>query len=173
MEPGLGIDDHRETRETAERRLAFIELEVRQQLVGRRRRRDWDRRRAFGLQIAAIALSATVTVLLGLKVAEPLDRWLANTALGLGALTTVLAAWGSFYSHRTLWIQRAETVHRLGMLERRLAYHRTGLGAEPPDPAEVDAFFAEYEELVQNDHESWVRIRQIEGLGPSAGAIGA
>ncbi|MCU7822031.1 SLATT domain-containing protein [Kitasatospora sp. DSM 101779] len=143
----------------ARRQLAFVEEEVRSQLRIRTRRRDADRRRAFGLQISTVSLSAVITVLLGVQVGEPARQWLSDVALGLGAAITVLAAWQAFFSHRALWLQRSDTVHRLTALERRLVFHRAGLAEAEPDPAQVAEFLAAYEEIVQADHDSWTRVR--------------
>ncbi|MFD9127653.1 SLATT domain-containing protein [Kitasatospora sp. NPDC059571] len=150
----------------ARRRFEFIEQEVRSQLVGRRRRRDRDRGTAFTLQVATVGLSAAITVLLGIQVGGAARQWLSDTALGLGALITVLAAWQAFFAHRALWIQRADTVHRLEALERRIAYYRIGLGEDAPEPARADEFLAEYERIARLDHESWSRIRQAADPQP-------
>ncbi|MFG2824321.1 DUF4231 domain-containing protein [Kitasatospora sp. NPDC048365] len=145
------------------RQLAYLEQLVRAELVERRRRRDWDRRRAFTLQLATVTLSALITVLLGVKVSTGAEQWLANVALALGALVTVLAAWATFFSYRTVWIQRADTVHRLTTLARSIDYLRAGLGEEPPAAEDVDRVHAEFEEIARGDHEAWIRIRQAEG----------
>ncbi|MEU2626778.1 SLATT domain-containing protein [Kitasatospora sp. NPDC007106] len=143
------------------RQLAFVEAEVHSQLRIRTRRRDTDRRRAFGLQISTVSLSAVITVLLGVQVGQPARQWLSDVALGLGAAITVLAAWQAFFSHRALWLQRSDTVHRLAALERRLAFHRAGLAGAEPEPAQVAEFLAAYEEIVQADHDSWTRVRSV------------
>jgi hypothetical protein len=67
----------------------------------------------FFFQLAAVSLSAAITVLLGLRVAAPWQGRLANAALVLGALLTVLSAADAFYQHRSLWIIRATTRNRL------------------------------------------------------------
>ncbi|WP_030276486.1 SLATT domain-containing protein [Streptomyces sp. NRRL B-24484] len=141
------------------RQLAFVEQEVRSELRIRTRRRDADRRRAFALQISTVGLSAVITVLLGVQVGEPTRQWLSDVALGLGAAITVLAAWQAFFSHRALWLQRSDTVHRLAALERRLAFHRAGPAGADPEPAQVAEFLAAYEEIVQADHDAWARVR--------------
>jgi hypothetical protein len=150
------------------RQLDFVEREVRSQLVGRRRRRDLDRRTAFALQLATVSLSAAITVLLGVRVDGAAREWLADSALGLGALITVLAAWQAFFGHRTLWIQRSETVHRLEELETRIAYHRVGLGGAAPEADQVAGFLAEYQRIARLDHEAWARIRQASDPQPVA-----
>ncbi|MEV4557142.1 SLATT domain-containing protein [Kitasatospora sp. NPDC049285] len=149
----------------AERQLAWLETELDAELVERRRRRDWDRGRALTLQLATVGLSALVTVLLGLKVAEPAARVLADVALVVGALVTVLAAWAAFFSYRNLWIQRADTVHRLAVLRRRLTLLRAETGGAAPDPVRAAELIDEYHRVLQEAHESWVRLRQTE-TGP-------
>jgi len=80
-----------------------------------------------------------------------------------GALVTVLAAWAAFFGYRTLWIQRADTVHRLASVRRRLALLRAECGDGVPDPERVTALVEEYLRILDEDHESWVRLRQSGG----------
>ena len=93
-------------------------------LFWRRRRRD--KRKAFGLQMATVTLSATVTVLLGLRTSDATRTRLLNIALGLGALITVLAAAEAFFTHRRLWVLRTTTVRRLETLSRHVDFHTAG-----------------------------------------------
>ncbi|MFD7642343.1 DUF4231 domain-containing protein [Kitasatospora sp. NPDC059795] len=144
----------------AQRKLAWLETEIGGELKERRRRRDWDRRRALSLQLATVSLSALITVLLGLKVDQPLADRLAGTALACGALVTVLAAWAAFFGYRTLWIQRTETVQRLSTLRRRLDLLKAECGDTPADPAQVAELVEEYQRILADDHDSWVRLRQ-------------
>ncbi|RKE19801.1 SLATT domain-containing protein [Streptomyces sp. TLI_171] len=151
----------------AQRKLAWLETELAAELKERRRRRDWDRRRALTLQMATVSLSALVTVLLGLKVGEPSATRFADAALVSGALVTVLAAWAAFFGYRTLWIQRSDTVHRLTSLRRRLALLKAEYGEAVPDPVRLAALIDEYQAILEDDHDSWVRLRQSE-VGGSA-----
>ncbi|MFD8481218.1 SLATT domain-containing protein [Kitasatospora sp. NPDC059673] len=144
----------------AQRKLEWLGVELDRELVERRRRRDWDRRRALSLQLATVSLSALVTVLLGLKVGEPLASQLADVALMCGALVTVLAAWAAFFGYRTLWIQRSDTVHRLTSLRRRLALMRAEYGDAAPEPVRVTLLVDEYQVILEDDHDSWVRLRR-------------
>ncbi|MFD8594755.1 SLATT domain-containing protein [Kitasatospora sp. NPDC059646] len=156
------MDDERAA---AQRKLAWLEAELGDELVERRRRRDWDRRRALTLQLATVSLSALVTVLLGLKVGGPMADRLADAALVCGALVTVLAAWAAFFGYRTLWIQRADTVHRLTSLRRRVTLLKAEHGDAVPEPDRVAALVDEYQRILEDDHDSWVRLRQSEGGG--------
>ncbi|MFJ1752956.1 SLATT domain-containing protein [Kitasatospora sp. NPDC088134] len=148
-----------------QRKLAWLEVELDAELKERRRRRDWDRRRALTLQMATVSLSALVTVLLGLKVGEPAARRFADAALVSGALVTVLAAWAAFFGYRTLWIQRSDTVHRLTSLRRRLALLKAEYGPAVPEPSRLAPLIDEYQRIIEDDHDSWVRLRQSEAGG--------
>src|SRR5215471_1247834 len=75
-----------------------------------KRRRD--KRKAFRLKMGAAVLAASITVLLGLKVASETEAILKNVALFAGALVAVLNAWDAFYDHRSLWVKRTAIVAR-------------------------------------------------------------
>jgi ABC-type multidrug transport system fused ATPase/permease subunit len=145
-----------------EQRVAFLrtELDRQQQRFAHRRRRD--KRKSFVLQMATVALSATITVLLGLRVAAGLQRTLANIALVLGALVTVLAAMEAFFNHRGLWVSRTVTVRRLEELRRQTDYQLAGLADGEVQPAIVDGLLARLEEIVADDQQAWLRLRSTE-----------
>jgi hypothetical protein len=145
-----------------EGRVGFLraELDRQQQRFGRRRRRD--KRKAFALQVATVVLSATITVLLGLRVDTGLQRTLANVALGLGALVTVLAAMEAFFSHRGLWVARTVTVRRLEELRRQADYQLAGLADGEAPPAVVDGLLGRLEQIIADDQQAWLRLRATE-----------
>jgi hypothetical protein len=145
-----------------EERVAFLraELDRQQQRFARRRRRD--KRKSFALQMATVTLSATITVLLGLRVAAGLQRTLANLALGLGALVTVLAAMEAFFNHRGLWVTRTITVRRLEELRRQTDYQLAGLADGEAPPEVVDGLLARLEQIVADDQQAWLRLRSTE-----------
>lgn len=150
-------------------RLGYVERVVRGELRWRGRRRDLDRRKAFGLQMATVSLSAVITVLLGVRGADPIRDWLADGALTLGALVTVLAAWSAFYSHRELWLQRSDTVHRLEALARDIEFYRAGPAGQEPESAAAARFMDEYRRIADLDHEDWKRVRRAQPAPPSGG----
>jgi hypothetical protein len=143
-------------------RVAFLraELDREQQRFARRRRRD--KRKAFALQMATVTLSATITVLLGLRVDAGVQRALANVALALGALVTVLAAMEAFFNHRGLWISRTVTVRRLEELRRQVNYRLAVLGDGEVDPEVVDDLLARLDQIVMDDQQAWLRLRSVE-----------
>src|SRR4051812_42614153 len=76
--------------------LTWLHDELGRELAAYRRRRKRDKRKAFSLQMATVTLSATITVLLGLRAAGAIQQRLADIALILGATITVLAAGEAF-----------------------------------------------------------------------------
>ena len=141
-------------------RWQYLREQTAHQLAVYRRRRRRDKRKAFGLRLAAVSLSATVTALVGLRTANAAAQpWLLNTALVLGALGTVLTSIDGFFDHRRLWVLRTATVRRLEVLERRIALHDVG-GAEQHD---LQACLALLEEIVADDQRAWARMRDTDG----------
>src|ERR1700691_3826221 len=114
--------------------------EVDRQLALCERGRRRDKRKAFGLQMATVTLSATITVLLGLRTSDATRTWLLNIALVLGALITVLAAAEAFFTHRRLWVLRTATVRRLETLSRHVAFYTVGAGGRPAAAARLTSF---------------------------------
>jgi Protein of unknown function (DUF4231) len=143
-------------------RVTFLraELDRQQQRFVRRRRRD--KRKSFALQMATVALSAAITVLLGLRVNDGLQRHLANVALVLGALVTVLAAMEAFFNHHGLWVTRTVTVRKLEELRRQAEYQLAGLSDGEIQPQVVNALLARLNQIVADDQQAWLRLRSID-----------
>lgn len=141
-------------------KMAWLHGELDQQVTVYRRRRRRDKRKAFALQMATVTLSATITVLLGLRVTGNVQQTLADIALALGALITVLAAAEAFFAHRGLWILRTETVRNLEALRRHIAYYESGLDGTPAGSGDVDRYQAELDQILAADHVVWQRLRQ-------------
>lgn len=141
-------------------RWRFVRGEVDRQLAlfGRRRRRD--KRKAFGLQMATVTLSATITVLLGLRTSDATRTWLLNIALVIGALITVLAAAEAFFTHRRLWVLRTATVRRLETLSRHVDFHAAGVGMQATDAGALDACMTELDSIIADDQKGWQHLHE-------------
>jgi len=136
------------------------ELEKQIKKFGKRRKRD--KRKAFGLKVSTVVLSATITVLLGLRnFSHDAEAVFANIALGLGALVTVLAAIDAFFTHRGLWILRTKTVRQLEAISSDLEYYKCGLTGEP-EAAQVDKFHERLCLAIKQDLEAWDKLRAGE-----------
>src|SRR4051812_43999899 len=165
-------------------RLTWLHRELDRQLAAYRRRRRRDKRKSFGLQMATVTLSATITLLLGVRAPgtpqdpppdiprpppRPARPRLADIALALGAIIPVLAAAEAFFAHRGLWILRTETVRNLEAFARRLDYYQAGLDSQPPEPATVDALHAELDAILTADHTTWQHLRATTSATPGTG----
>jgi hypothetical protein len=117
-----------------------------------------DKRKAFGLQMATVTLSATITVLLGLRTSATTRTLLLNIALGLGALITVLAAAEAFFTHRRLWVLRTATVRRLEALSRHVDFH--GANGRPPDAGALTACLTELDAIIADDQKAWQHLHE-------------
>jgi len=142
-----------------QQQLAWLDHELDLQLSAYRHRRERDKHKAFALQLATVTLSATITVLLGLRTTGTVQQRLADIALALGAIITVLAAAEAFFTHRGLWLLRTHTVRDLETLRRHLDYYRAGLGTQAPDPATVQRYLAELDTALATDHTTWQQLR--------------
>ena len=141
------------------------EVEKQLRIFAARRRRD--KRKSTILQMASVTLSATITVLLGLRVGPSPGPTLTNVALSLGALATVLAAYDSFFDHRKLWVARTITLRRLEDLKRDLAFRLSAVREEDAS-AVVDELFAELNKILEEDRREWLRIRNEQVVVTSA-----
>lgn len=139
--------------------LAWLHQELDRQLSSYRRRRKRDKRKAFVLQMATVTLSATITVLLGLRITGTTQQLLADIALTLGAIITVLAAAEAFFTHRGLWILRTHTVRRLETLARHLDYQQTRSGGRPLEPTVLDRYVTELDDILNEDYTRWQHLR--------------
>jgi hypothetical protein len=135
----------------------YAELSRQQERFARRRKRD--KRKAFVLQMSTVALSAAITVLLGLQVSEGGRRVLSNVALALGAMVTVMAAAEAFFNHRGLWIRRTLTVRRLEELRRHVDFQLSNGGSETIDEMRLRAWLEELDQIIRDDREAWLRLR--------------
>jgi ABC-type transport system involved in cytochrome bd biosynthesis fused ATPase/permease subunit len=153
-------------------RAAYLreELGRQEQRFARRRRRD--KRKALVLQMATVALSATITVLLGVQVGGRTQPVLANIALVLGALVTVLAAAEAFFNHKGLWVNRTVAVRRLEELRRHMNYQFAGLADGEVPPEVVDDLLARLDRIVADDQRAWLALRSVEPW-PVGGADGS
>jgi len=154
-------------------RWQFLRSEVDRQLAlfGRRRRRD--KRKAFGLQMATVTLSAAITVLLGLRTSDATRTWLLNIALGLGALITVLAAAEAFYTHRRLWVLRTATVRRLETLSRHVDFHAAGAGGPTTHAGVLAACLTELDTIIADDQKAWQHLHESPPSAHESRIVGA
>jgi hypothetical protein len=146
--------------------LAFLRSELDQQLRRYSTRRKRDKRKAFGLRLSTVLLSAAISVLLGLRNLDGYSDLFANIALGLGALITVLAAADAFFSHRELWVLRTQTVRDLENISRDLRYCTSKDLSPDALRHEVERIYGELNRAIARDSKNWDRLRAPSGTDP-------
>ncbi|QKV75213.1 DUF4231 domain-containing protein [Amycolatopsis sp. Hca4] len=146
--------------------LAFLRTELDQQLHRYTKRRKRDKRKAFALRLSTVLLSATISVLLGLRNFDGYTDLFANIALGLGALITVLAAADAFFSHRELWILRTQTVRDLENISRDLRYCMSKDRSPEERKQDVERIYGELNRAIERDSRNWDRLRAPSGADP-------
>ena len=142
------------------KRLEWLQSQLDDQLDLFRKRRRRDKRKAFALQMSTVFLSASITVLLGLRVAGIAGTRLSDVALTLGALITVLAAAEAFFHHRELWLLRTGTLRKLESLDRQLKYYNAGAGDQSRLDGQVDQFLNALNEILSEDYEGWRALQK-------------
>ena len=76
-------------------RVVFLREELNREQRHYQSSRERDKHKAIRVQMATVTLLATITVLLGIRVSAGVQPILADIALALGALLTVLAAYAA------------------------------------------------------------------------------
>jgi hypothetical protein len=143
--------------------LAFLRSELDQQLRRYSKRRRRDKRKALGLRLSTVLLSAAISVLLGLRNLDGYADLFANIALGLGVLITVLAAADAFFSHRELWILRTQTVRDLEDISRDLRYCTSKNLSPDALKQDVERIYGELNRAIERDSRNWARLRAPSG----------
>jgi hypothetical protein len=143
--------------------LAFLRSEIDKQLRRYAKRSRRDKRKAFALRLSTVLLSATISILLGLRNLDGYADLFANIALGLGALITVLAAADAFFSHRELWLLRTQTVRDLENIERELRYSLSKDLSKDALKQDVERIYGELNRAIERDSRNWDRLRAPSG----------
>lgn len=124
------------------------------------KRHKW---RAVILKGITVSMAGLITVLLGWKVtSEAVPPILANVALVLGALITVVSAYEAFFDPRSLWIRETIVVSRLRDLQREFAYAAAGAAGAQLDTATLDLFKAKLDAIMDKSLQIWLKLRGVE-----------
>jgi len=146
---------------------AWLEQEL-DRLIGTfRRDRQRHKRLAVVLKSMTVSMAGLVTILLGWKITSPAPPpLLANLALVLGALITVISAYEAFFDPRALWIRETLAFARLKDLQRAFAYSLAGAGDGGVDVATLAEHKDRLDAILHDSLKGWLRLR---GLDESVG----
>ncbi len=119
---------------------------------------------AFGLKISIAALGAATTVLLGISYSGKPDNLFKNIAIGLSALSAVIAAWDAFFNHRVLWLRYTVAANKMRALREEIRYQ---LSRDMGMKEEIaDKFFAQYQMIIAEINNAWEDLRKTEPERP-------
>jgi hypothetical protein len=119
----------------------------------------WYRKMHFRGQMATVVLSASITIIAGLKSLSLLSTVASDLVLILGALVTVISAWGAFFSPRESWHLNSATYSRLRSLQARLEFVERGKSFEQDSVKVLVDGFAEYQHILDDHNEQWQKLR--------------
>jgi hypothetical protein len=120
----------------------------------------WYRWRHYRYQSSAVVLSALITVVSGLKLTFLPDLFASNIVLVLGALSTVVAAFGAFFSPQQSWHLNAEIYGRLRALEAQLDFTEREHNFEENEATVMAKIFDEYQAILADYNKKWQELRQ-------------
>jgi len=149
-------------------KLEYLESEIVDLQARNARKRAQDKREAMRFRLATVVFSGTITILLGLQVADQVSQILSNVALGLGALITVVSAVDAFYDYRGLWIRRTVLLARLSDLKTSLDFYKSGREEDEIDEEVVDGFLSTFQDIRAEDLRAWLQMRGISGGSSSS-----
>ncbi|PKN48135.1 MAG: hypothetical protein CVU59_00205 [Deltaproteobacteria bacterium HGW-Deltaproteobacteria-17] len=147
-------------------KLDVLRSQLAEQLNSFQRKRGQNKKKAFLVYLGATAISAVVTVLLGLQ-GIPDDKvvYIRNIALILSATVTLLTGFDTFFNHRALWVRYTQTATLLLGLQAKLDYLSADEGREIPE-SEVDQLFEEMQRVLTETNRWWQNQRAEEPDGP-------
>ena len=117
------------------------------------------RKTHFRGQMATVVLSATITIIAGLKSLTILDTIASDLVLVLGALVTVISTWGAFFSPRESWHLNNLTYSRFRSLQARLEFIERGGAYEASKDKILSDGFEEYQRILDDYNDQWQKLR--------------
>jgi hypothetical protein len=125
------------------------------------------RRRAGRVKLAALALTALSTIVLGI----PAIPARASIALPMVALVTLLGALEAFFNWRSRWVLMEEAQYRLNRLRDEMDYYLVVTPSAEITKDKLDEFFEEQQAIWSDVSRRWIEFRRLDQ--PPAGAAGS
>ena len=139
--------------------LAYLEEQISKQIAGFQSSRTFYRRGSLIQTISAASLGAVTALLIGLNQIYH-QNWLAALSLVSAGLTTVVAAWGSWFGFRKLWVSNQRTLNSLYKLRSRIQYDKTLIGALQQE--QVDSYYNCYQTILDEANSAWGEARSSQ-----------
>lgn len=128
---------------------------------------SWSRenkKKAFWISISITISSALITLLVGIQDSVPhspenkslVDFWFKLFVLLFGGISTVLAAWDSFYNHKQLWLNYSETRNHLRALSLEISLIPK---EQRSDEELLYKYMERYNLILAESNEKWKKLR--------------
>jgi hypothetical protein len=124
-----------------------------------RRRRGFFRGWASAIRIAAVGLSATATVILGL---QDLNAW-TGLAFSLTALVTALGALEPFFNFRSIWVLLEEAQAKHHRLQDDLRFYLSHTPNDKLDEHELEKYHQRFQQIWREMESAWLQERRSAG----------
>jgi len=137
--------------------LQTIEEKLQHGIENVRGSRDYYRRGSQIQTVSLAVLSATTTLLIGLNEIYK-QSTLVAFSLATAGLTTVVAAWSSWFAFRKLWVNNTVALTRLWELRDRIDYDKAQMG-QPPQEKLIE-YQNRLQQIFNSLNDTWVQARQ-------------
>jgi len=146
--------------------LSYLESQLAEQIAGFDDSRKWFRKQQFRFTMATALLSTLTTIFIGVG---QILGWqpLSIVSLICSASITVLAAWDQHLRSKELWVQKTDTWMALQNLEAHINYAKAKFGVSLTQQ-QIDKFYARFDEIIMNEHNSWKKVRTTQESRPTA-----
>jgi hypothetical protein len=140
--------------------LAYLEGQMADRIGGFRASRKFYRRGSLAQTISAASLAALTTLLVGLNQIYH-QNWLAALSLVSAGLTTVVAAWSSWFNFRRLWVNNQQTLNELYKLQSKIQYDKE-IAAGTPELSKVNEYYECYQAILDKANKAWGEARSSQ-----------
>ncbi len=144
--------------------LKYLQGDLKDRIARQTKRLRWERAKSLILKTLAVALAATITVLLGLE-GDVVDATVAkNLALVFAAVIVLVNAWEAFFNHRGMWIMHTTNRAKLDALATDIDFYLAC--HEPGEVTDADAerFARLHREIGQAALTRWLSLHD-DGVG--------
>jgi hypothetical protein len=138
----------------------YLEKEIDEAIAHADRRRRKHKWFSTIIWLITSGSAAAIPILLGLRVSPEVGNHLANAAMVLGGVASVLITYEAFYGHMALWAGNTAAAAQLRMLKSDLGYLRSKK-IDGIDSGDLDAYQERFRQIQQGAAETWIHARQL------------
>jgi hypothetical protein len=140
--------------------IEYVRRQVDANLSSLKSSMKWYRDRTFYSQISTVVISAVITILAGLKsVPTSAVDAIQNAVLILGALSTVISAFGAFFSPRESWHLTAEVYGNLRALQANIEFAQSSADFSAQEDQIAARAFDEFQGIMKEYNARWQALR--------------